>query len=245
MGPNARVAVYYAPRPDDPLFAEAATWLGRDPESGVPVPQPLVPDIEAVTAEPRLYGFHATLKPPMRLAEERQWSALLEAATALAARTAPFALPPLAVSDVFGFLALRETAPCPPLQALADACVAELDQFRASPSDDELARRRRAGLTPQQEAMLVRWGYPYVFESWFFHMTLTRRLSVAEKAVFLPSVERHFARAIEVPRRVEDICLFVQNAAGTPMVMAERLPLLGTPRLRSTVRPRNGPTQGT
>ena len=73
MGPDARVAVYYAPAVDDPLFAEAAVWLGRDPESGAPVPQPDIADIEEVTAEPRVYGFHATLKPPMRLAEGRQW----------------------------------------------------------------------------------------------------------------------------------------------------------------------------
>ncbi len=71
MGPDARVAVYYAPAVDDPLFAEAAVWLGRDPESGAPVPQPDIADIEEVTAEPRVYGFHATLKPPMRLAEGR------------------------------------------------------------------------------------------------------------------------------------------------------------------------------
>lgn len=244
MGPDARVAVYYAPRPDDPLFAEAARWLGRDPESGAPVPQPDMPDIEAVTAEPRLYGFHATLKPPMRLAEGRDWFELLEAATALADRMAPFALPQLAVSDVFGFLALRETAPCAPLQALADACVAQLDAFRASPSNDELARRRRSRLTPQQDAMLVRWGYPYVFESWFFHMTLTRRLNVAEKTVFLPAAERYFARATAVPRRVEDICLFVQDRADAPFVVAERLPLLGTPCLESVAGLRSGPTQG-
>jgi putative phosphonate metabolism protein len=230
MGPDARVAVYYAPRPDDPLFAEAATWLGRDPESGAAVPQPDLPELDVVTAEPRLYGFHATLKPPMRLAEGRQWLDLLAAAAALADGTAPFALPQLAVSDVFGFLALRETAPCPPLQTLADACVAQLDPFRASPPDEELARRRRARLTPQQDAMLVRWGYPYVFESWFFHMTLTRRLNVVERTTFLPAAERYFARAIAVPRRVEDICLFVQDTAGAPFVVAERLPLLGTAR---------------
>lgn len=233
MGPEARFAVYYAPRPDDPLFAEAATWLGRDPESGAPVPQPDLPDIDSVTAEPRLYGFHATLKPPMRMAEGRQWFDLLEAATALADRTAPFALPQLAVSDVFGFLALRETSPCPPLQTLADACVTHLDPFRASPPDEELARRRRARLTPQQDAMLLRWGYPYVFESWFFHMTLTRRLNAGERTMYLPAAERYFARAIAVPRRVEDICLFVQDTAGAPFVVAERLPLLGPPRPRN------------
>jgi putative phosphonate metabolism protein len=244
MGPNARVAVYYAPRPDDPLFGEAATWLGRDPERGAPVPQPDVPEIEAVTAEPRLYGFHATLKPPMRLAEGRRWSELREATMALADRIAPFALPQLAVSDVFGFLALRETAPCAPLQALADACVAQLDPFRASPANDELARRRRARLTPQQEAMLVRWGYPYVFESWFFHMTLTRRLNVAERAVFLPAAESFFARGAAAPRRVEDICLFVQDRVDAPFMVAERLPLRGTPCIGSVAGTRSGPTQG-
>jgi len=234
MDPNARVAVYYAPRPDDPLFAQAAAWLGRDPESDAPVPQPLMPDIKAVTAEPRLYGFHATLKPPMRLVEGRQWFELLEAATTLANRTAPFSLPELVVSDVFGFLALRETVPCSPLQALADGCVTQLDPFRAQPSDEELARRRRARLTPHQETMLVRWGYPYVFESWFFHMTLTRRLNEAEKALFMPSAQRYFAHAIAVPRRVEDICLFIQDGAGAPFVMGKRLPLLGEPCTQGT-----------
>jgi putative phosphonate metabolism protein len=227
MGPESRVAVYYAPLPDDPLFAEAATWLGRDPESNAPAPQPDLPDIAAITAEPRLYGFHATLKPPMRLADGRQWFDVLEAATELADRTAPFALPTLAVSDVFGFLALRETIPCPPLQALADAFVAHLDPFRAPPSDDELARRRRAQLTPQQDAMLRRWGYPYVFETWFFHMTLTRRLNAEEKALYQPAAEQYLAHAIAMPRQVSDICLFVQPAPGEPFVIAERLKLRG------------------
>ena len=227
MGPESRVAVYYAPRPDDPLFAEAAAWLGRDPESNAPAPQPDLPDIAAITAEPRLYGFHATLKPPMRLLEGRQWFDVLAAAAGLADRTAPFALPTLAVSDVFGFLALRETAPCPALQALADDCVAYLDPFREPPSDAELARRRRARLTPQQDAMLVRWGYPYVFGTWFFHMTLTRRLTPEEKALYQPAAEQYFARAIALPRQVSDICLFVQPAPGEPFVIAERLTLRG------------------
>jgi putative phosphonate metabolism protein len=227
IGPESRVAIYYTPQPDDPLFAAAAKWLGRDPESNAPAPQPGLPDIAAITAEPRLYGFHATLKPPMRLAAGRQWFDVLEAATELADRTAPFTLPTLAVSDVFGFLALRETAPCPALQALADDCVAHLDPFRAPSSEAELARRRRARLTPQQDAMLVRWGYPYVFETWFFHMTLTRRLSAEEKAFYQPAAERYFARAIATPRQVGDICLFVQPVAGEPFVIAERLKLRG------------------
>jgi putative phosphonate metabolism protein len=227
MGPEARVAVYYAPQPDDALFAEATTWLGRDPANGALVPQPDIPNIAEVTAEPRLYGFHATLKPPMRLAEGRQWFDVVEAAAELAGRTEPFDLPPLAVCDVFGFLALRETVPCPPLRALADACVERLDRFRAATSDAEMARRRRANLTPRQDAMLVRWGYPYMFDTWFFHMTLTRRLTPEEKRFYLPAAEAHLARALALPRRVTDICLFVQPTPGKPFLIEQRLRLRG------------------
>jgi putative phosphonate metabolism protein len=227
MDAPARVAVYYAPQPDDPLFAAGASWLGRDPESDALAPQPDISDIFEVTAEPRLYGFHATLKPPMRLADGRQLFDVVQAARALADRTAAFYLPRLSVQDVHGFLALRETVPCAPLQALADACVEHFDPFRAPPSDAELARRRRARLSAEQGAMLMRWGYPYVFSTWFFHMTLTRRLAAEEKARFLPAAEAYFEHAISVPRRVGDICLFVQAAPDVAFVIAERLTLRG------------------
>src|SRR3954452_13519558 len=184
MNAPARVAVYYAPLPDDPLTAASTSWLGRDPVTGAAVVQPDLPEIAAVTAEPRGYAFHATLKPPMRLLPGRSWADLLAAAREMATGIEPFDLPPLAVSDVHGFLALRETQPSTALQALADLCVAQLDGFRAPPADEELVRRRRSNLTAAQDAMLVRWGYPYVFGTWFFHMTLTRRLTAVEKAVY-------------------------------------------------------------
>ncbi len=86
----ARFAVYYAPRPDDPLAAAGASWLGRDAETNAPVSTPPFPGMAEVTAEARRYGFHATLKPPMRLAPGRGWLALRDAAGALASSLAPF-----------------------------------------------------------------------------------------------------------------------------------------------------------
>jgi putative phosphonate metabolism protein len=227
MGPDARVGVYYCPGEDDPLFVAGATWLGRDPRFPEAVAQPDIAGIDEVTAEARGYGFHATLKPPMRLANGRSWNELLAATQALATRLSPFALPGLVVTDLHGFLALRETAAYAPLQSLADVCVTELDRFRAPPSEAELARRRQARLTEAQETMLVRFGYPYVLETWFFHMTLTRRLSANEHLVWRPAVERFFAAAMAVPRRVTDICLFTQPAPGAPFVIAARIPLSG------------------
>ena len=113
------------------------------------------------------------------------------------------------------------------LQSLADACVARLDEFRAPADEAELARRRKSGLPPAQDANLLRWGYPYVFDTWFFHMTLTRRLTEAEHAIYRPAAEAYFAAALEPPHRVEDICLFTQREPGAPFILAQRLPLRG------------------
>ena len=220
-----RVALYYAPALSDPLWRAGCTWLGRDPEANAALPQPPVPDLHAVTADARLYGLHCTLKPPMRLATA--YPAFIADAAALAATLAPFDLPPLAVANLSGFLALRETEPCPALRALADACVAGVDRHRAPPSADELARRRAHGLSPGREAMLRRWGYPLVFDEWRFHITLTRRLTDPERAVFRPAAEAHFADALPHPRRVTDICVFTQAGPGAAFTLAERLPLLG------------------
>lgn len=223
----ARVALYYAPLPDDPLTRLSSAWLGRDPVTNAPVRQPDIDGLADITAEPRLYGFHATLKPPMRLRAGADWRDLMAAMRGLAARIAPFPLPPLAVCDLHGFLALRETQPCPPLHALADACVTDLDDLRDPPDDAELARRRQAGLSPAQDALLQRWGYPYVFDAWRFHMTLTRRLTPAEKARILPAAETWFAPALSQPRMVRDICLFTQAAPGAAFTLAERIRLRG------------------
>ncbi len=218
---TARVAVYYAPKAADPLWAAGCDWLGFDPEAGRDLPT----QFGEITEQPRVYGFHAPLKPPMRLATK--WADFLADATALAARTAPFDLPKLAVMDLSGFLAVLETAFCPALHALADACVVDLDPHRTPPDAADLAKRRGSGLPAAQEAMLVRWGYPHVLETWRFHMTLTRRLTAEERATVQPAAEAHFAAALAMPRRVEEICLFTQASSGAPFRLAERLPLGG------------------
>jgi hypothetical protein len=212
LGRHARVAFYYAPAEDDPLSAAAASWYAAHP---------------AMTADARGYGFHATLKPPMRLRDGYGWDDVRAAADAIAAAVPPFPLPPLAVADLTGFLALRETQPSPALQAFADACVAGAEHLRAPPDEAELARRRHAALSPAEAANLARWGYPYVFATWFFHMTLTRRLNAAERDLLRPAAEAHFAPALKVARMVDDLCIFVQHAPGEAFAIAERVALRG------------------
>jgi putative phosphonate metabolism protein len=222
-----RIALYYAPETDDPLHQRASAWLGRDAVSGAEIPQPAIAgvDIAEVTADARGYGFHATLKPPFRLQGDVQ--AALQAARDFAARTAAFALPPLQITDLDGFLALREAEPCPPLQALADGAVTALDPHRAPATEAEIARRKPEKLSPRQREYLEAWGYPYVFAEWRFHMTLTRRLTPAEKAIILPAVTDALGDTPAISRTVTDICIFAQAAPGAPFTILERLKLRG------------------
>ncbi|HEY8613898.1 MAG TPA: DUF1045 domain-containing protein [Roseomonas sp.] len=223
----ARAALYWAPPIDDPLHRLGSAWLGRDAETGAALPQPAIPGLElhTLTTDPRGYGLHATLKPPFRLSGS--YAALREDAARLASATAPFDLPPLAVASLSGFLALREQAPCPALQALADACVAALDGHRAPPTEDEIARRRPARLSPAGRYNLQRWGYHQVFGEWRFHVTLTHRLTPEQDAVIRPAAEAMLGEAAARSRRVTELCLFTQAAPGEPFLVAERLPLGG------------------
>lgn len=220
-----RIALYYAPGTDDPLHQRASAWLGRDAVSDAEIPQPAITgvDIAEVTADARGYGFHGTLKPPFRVQGDIQ--AALATARNFAARTAPFTLPPLQITDLDGFLALRESARCPALHALADGAVTALDAHRAPATEAEIARRKPEKLSPRQREYLAAWGYPYVFAEWRFHMTLTRRLTPAEKAIILPAVTDALGDAPAVARTVTDICIFAQAAPGAPFIILERLKL--------------------
>ncbi|MCQ4160239.1 DUF1045 domain-containing protein [Roseomonas sp. GC11] len=224
---SARLALYWAPEVTDPLHAAASRWLGRDAETGAPLPQAPLPglDIAEITADARGYGFHATLKPPFRLATA--YAAAREAAKELAARTRPFALPPLEVAELDGFLALRESAPCPELHAFADDCVRGLEPHRAPATEAEIARRRPERLPERERGYLAAWGYPHVFESWRFHLTLSRRLTAEEAAIVRPAAEAALAAIAAQPRFVRELCLFTQAGPGAPFLIAERLRLLG------------------
>jgi hypothetical protein len=222
-----RIALYYAPAINDPLHQRASAWLGRDAVSSAEISQPAIAgiDIAEVTADARGYGFHATLKPPFRVQGDIQ--AALQTTRDFAARTASFTLPPLQITDLDGFLALREAAPCPPLQALADGAVTALDPHRAPATEAEIARRKPENLSPRQREYLAAWGYPYVFAEWRFHMTLTRRLMPAEKAIILPAVTDALGDTPAMSRTVMDICIFAQAAPGAPFIILERLKLRG------------------
>ncbi len=71
----------------------------------------------------------------MRLVEGSDWRDLMAAVRAMAAKIAPFDLPPLAVQDLHGFLALRETE--------ASAAAAGAGRCLRRPTSTRFAPRRQ------------------------------------------------------------------------------------------------------
>lgn len=227
----ARYAIYWAPPASSALARFGAHWLGRDAESGAaPAPDPAWGAASwhaAVTAEPRRYGLHATLKPPFRLADSRTRAALVDALARVATATAPAAGPRLVLRRLGRFLALVPDGPAPAVQALAAHLVAALDDFRAPPEEAELARRRAHTLSPVHEANLARWGYPYVMDAFRFHVTLSSGLDAPTldrlEALLRPLV----APFAEAPLVLDDIALFEQPDASAPFRLTQRFALTG------------------
>ncbi|MBS0124910.1 DUF1045 domain-containing protein [Thetidibacter halocola] len=207
-----RFAIYYLP-PKGDLAEFGARWLGWDAATGRPVDQPDLPGIEAITATPRRYGFHGTLKPPFRLAGGRDADALAVATAAMAATCAPARCEGLHLSRLGRFLALTPTGDTTGIARVAAACVADLDAFRAPPGEDELARRRKANLSPRQEALLTRWGYPYVMEEFRFHLTLTDRLPRDDMDRWFAAVEAHLP-PLPAPFVLDEVALVGERSDG-------------------------------
>ncbi|MEM9140050.1 MAG: DUF1045 domain-containing protein [Pseudomonadota bacterium] len=227
MTDHTRYALFYVPRAGSALAAFGAAWLGWDSAAGAEVAHPDCPglDVAAVTARPRKYGFHGTLKPPFRLAEGQSADALREAARDLAAEIAAFDLPALRLSRLGRFLALVPSASSGALDAMAARVVTELDAFRAPPSAAELERRRASGLTEAEEANLTRWGYPYVLDQFRFHLTLTGALHpetiAATEAAVLPLTNPFRA----APQPMREIALCGEAAHDGRIRVLDRFPL--------------------
>src|SRR6202022_161802 len=179
MADYPRYAIYHAPTPDSALDRFGAQMLGYDAYCGddLPFPDGVTPDWREVTADPRKYGFHATLKAPMPLSDGKTEVQLTAACETFAAtvRRIPIIAP--IVDSISGFIAVIPPRPSAGMLQLAADATREFDAFRAPLTPEDRARRNPDKLTPRQCDYLDRWGYPYVMEEFRFHMTLTGRLS--------------------------------------------------------------------
>jgi len=229
-----RYAIYYAAPADDPLMELGSTWLGRDPFTGGPVIQPHVPGLSAtrlsqLTTDPRRYGFHGTLKAPFSLKDGVDEDQLLAACERFGFQVAPFELGGLEVSRLGRFLALTPGEDTPELQAFAALCVTTFEPFRAPLPESDLARRRAGGLTHVQDKNLVHWGYPYIFEDFRFHMTLSNKLQDESEAIYMErAAQSHFQEITGRPLSCASFGLYVEPERGAPFEVHSIFKLTGS-----------------
>lgn len=228
MTAKPRYAVYYAPANDDPIWALGSEWLGRDAYGGGVVPRRAIAafsnrEIDELTASPRRYGFHATMKAPFELSDVQTEGALLDFADTFAADQSPFevALTPQALGK---FLALRLVDSSEAMTALHTDCVKAFDAFRAPLSEADIARRRRSNLTPEQDARMLEWGYPYIFDQFRWHMTLSNKIEDDDlRARLLAVLQDLFAEACRAPHEVNGVAVYKQDDRDAPFVILKRV----------------------
>jgi putative phosphonate metabolism protein len=209
MSEYSRYAVYFLP--DGGFYRVGADWLGWCNRQGTERSHPelagLSRPIAQITDSPRKYGFHATIKPPFKLAKGQSANDLAARFRELCKATSRVEIPVMEIRRLGSFVAAVPASHDPVLQELAATMVKELDPFRAPASESELAKRRSANLTRRQEEMLIKWGYPHVLEEFRFHLTLSGRLPQAEADDLVSRLRAHFAPVIPQPFEVASLAL--------------------------------------
>ena len=216
MSDYPRYAIYYAAVSGSDLDRFGARLLGYDAFAGDDLPFPedvtrAAPDWRELTADPRKYGFHATLQAPFSLAPDKTEAELFVACSTFAA--APRAVPVIkpVVGSISGFIAVIPVEPPRELIRLAADCVTAFDSFRAPLTETDRARRNPSRLTSAQREHLERWGYPYVMDDFRFHMTLTGRLGSERHEPVLAMLQARFAALGLATLAIDRIAVFRQE----------------------------------
>lgn len=229
---SLRYALYFAPATTTPLWRVCSRLLGYDAAKGVDLEPDAIPaDLqkawEMASGGPARYGFHATLKPPMRLRQGCESQALLAAAERFCANERSFVLPELELANLGGFLALVPKKASPKLNSFAGRVVAYFEPFRAALNPAERARRNPDRLDAHQFKALETWGYPYVFETFAFHMTLTSRLEAQQAAILAPWYRARLSSALEQPLVCDRLSIFRQETPSARFQLWKQLPFTG------------------
>jgi putative phosphonate metabolism protein len=227
---SPRFAIYFVPAADTALYRFGASMLGYDCYTGASIARAHARELTqadwaALTAEPRTYGFHATLKAPFRLRDGFVEDDLLADMQASAGALSNIVTFEPAVELIGGFVAIIPRNSTPALDRLAAQCVRSFDRFRAPMTTDEKARRTAAGLSAAQTENLERWGYPYVLDEFRFHMTLTGRIAPDRRTAVHAFLREAFGRACGFHPIALDRLVLAKQDFGTPFRVVGQVPL--------------------
>jgi putative phosphonate metabolism protein len=226
-----RYGIYYVPARGTPLAEFGSAILGYDLEHGTERERLAVAGLAAgqlaqLTHRARRYGFHATLKAPFALAPGRSRVDVLKLAADIADRCHAVEVSGLQVAMLGDFVAMTLQRACPELNALAAAFVEGLDPLRAVQARDAV-KWPAAKLSNRQSALLDAWGYPYVFDQYRFHMTLTDAIPAQVSGAIGDALRRAAAGVAGKPLTIDAVMVVEESEPTAPFRGIARLCLRG------------------
>lgn len=211
-----RFAIYYAPARGSALWERADAWLAQDA---------LLPRMVSA----RRYGFHATIKAPMALAEGQDRAGLEMALANFARQHAPVSMGPVGAHLIGGgFLALTPIEQPQRITDFAALVVAAFEPFRAPLEPAERERRLTSQLTARQIELVDLYGYPYVLEQFELHMTLTDRLPPELQRPLQGRAAAWFKDILHEPVMLDRLVLFHEAEPGAAFRRLDDFVLEGT-----------------
>lgn len=230
MTSYSRLAIFFAPASKSPLAQFGSEWLGWDAENSIELTHPNIPNLPAstsdITATPRKYGFHGTLKAPFKLHATKSLDEFSKALQSFSHRTPKFTIGKMKVARLGNFVAIVQENQSVILRDFAATIVKHFEEFSAPLSEEDIAKRRQANLTPRQDELMLRWGYPYIFEEFKFHLTLTGKIVERDAEITKNILAEHLSEILVKPLETVDICLYGERQNGRFEII-QRFPLLG------------------
>ena len=217
MGKNyKRYAIYYVPSENSELDLFGKCWLGWDPYKGVETTKsdlsklPSFKKFSSLVLTPKQYGFHGTIKAPFRLKNEYTYNDLENKVREISKQIHSFYFDQLIIKKLGNFIGLIPTNNLK-INAVSNKFVEELDYLRDELSESEIKKRKPHKLTSNQKQMLFKWGYPYVFNEFKFHLTLTSKLNVVEIDEVFRSLQNILKQVNLNKISFNNICIFGQK----------------------------------
>jgi hypothetical protein len=212
-----RYAIYYVPSENSELDLFGKCWLGWDPYKGVETTKsdlsklPSFKKFSSLVLTPKQYGFHGTIKAPFKLKNEYTYNDLENKVREISKQIHSFYFDQLIIKKLGNFIGLIPTNNLK-VNAVSNKFVEELDYLRDELSENEIKKRKPHKLTSNQKQMLFKWGYPYVFDEFKFHLTLTSKLNVVEIDDVLRSLQNILKQVNLNKISFNNICIFGQKS---------------------------------
>ncbi|MBL4784094.1 MAG: DUF1045 domain-containing protein [Cohaesibacteraceae bacterium] len=215
-----RFGIYFTPTECSELLTTGSNWLGRN------VFQKPVKEFSGdhwlgwkerniLVASAVRYGFHGTFKAPFSLAPGMRKEHLISEFKNFCKNNISPGEVKLKLGQIGPFFALVPDGACNKLNHFANSIVEVFEPFRAPLTPADIDRRHSHKLNQSEEENFHKWGYPYVFDTFQFHMTLTGPVAPGRVDAVWNSLTERFRTALINPVPINSLAIYCESEPGS------------------------------